>query len=102
MRVVAEPYLKQAAVQYPQAGEWLESFRIICRKSKWKNIVDLRRAYPHADLVEVKSKRKVIVLNVAGNKYRLMIAAHFTRQIIYTLRFMTHAEYSKEAWKNEL
>jgi len=33
---------------------------------------------------------------------RRLIAAHFNRQTIFTLRFMTHAEYSKDHWKNEL
>jgi hypothetical protein len=27
---------------------------------------------------------------------------HFDQQIVYTLRFMTHAEYSKEKWKDRL
>ena len=44
----------------------------------------------------------MIVLNVAGNKYRLVIAAHFNRGIVYTLRSMTHAEYSKQKWKDDL
>jgi len=80
----------------------LINFRKICKSAKWKNIVDLRRTYPHADLVTVESGRTVIVLNVAGNKYRLLIAAYFNRQIIFTLKFLTHAEYSKSHWKNEL
>ena len=33
---------------------------------------------------------------------RLIGAAHFNRQIVYTLRFMTHAEYSKDRWKDTL
>ncbi|MDQ3621659.1 MAG: type II toxin-antitoxin system HigB family toxin [Verrucomicrobiota bacterium] len=27
---------------------------------------------------------------------------HFNRQIVFTLRFLTHPEYSKGAWKTEL
>jgi mRNA interferase HigB len=33
---------------------------------------------------------------------RLIAAVHFNRQIVYTLRFMTHAEYSKDRWKETL
>jgi len=102
IRIITEPFLKLAASQFPQAREWLEAFHKSCKSSVWKNIVDLRSAYPHADLVKVKSGRIVIVLNVAGNKYRLVIAVHFNRGIVYTLRFMTHAEYSKQNWRNEL
>lgn len=96
IRIVTEFFLKQTAERYPQAGEWLIAFQKSCKTAKWKTIVDLRKVHPHADLAKVKSGRTVIILNVAGNKYRLLIAAHFNRQTIFTLRFMTHAEYSKE------
>ncbi|MCL4177564.1 MAG: type II toxin-antitoxin system HigB family toxin [Verrucomicrobia bacterium] len=36
------------------------------------------------------------------NGYRLIAAIHFDRQTAYTLRFLTHAEYSRERWKDEL
>ncbi len=53
-------------------------------------------------MVRVRSGRQVLVFNVCGNKFRLVVAAHFNRQIIYTLLLMTHAEYSKHAWKEKL
>jgi hypothetical protein len=28
--------------------------------------------------------------------------AHYNRQLVYTLRFMTRAEYSKDGWKETL
>ena len=87
---------------HPQAAGWLENFRKIALDAAWRDVNEMRRTYPHADMVRVKSGRIVIVLNVAGNKYRLVTAVHFRTQIIFTLRFLTHAEYSKEAWKDEL
>jgi mRNA interferase HigB len=50
----------------------------------------------------VGSGKSAVVFNVCGNTYRLIVAIHFDRQIAYTLRFLTHAEYSKDSWKNEL
>ena len=44
----------------------------------------------------------MLVFNVCGNTYRLIVAIHFDRQLVYTLRFLTHAEYSKDRWKDEL
>jgi mRNA interferase HigB len=44
----------------------------------------------------------VLVFNIHRNDYRLIAAAHFNRQIVYTLRSMTHAEYSKDHWKETL
>ena len=102
MRIVTEPFLHEMGRRYPQAAHWLESFRSIAKRATWKSLIELRRTYPHADIVTVKSGRTVVVLNVAGNKYRLISAIHFNQQIIFTLRFLTHAEYSKESWKIEL
>lgn len=102
MRILTEPFLKAMAARFPQAAQWLDSFRKITRAAKWQSIMEMRAIYPHADAVTVRSQRTVIVLNVAGNKYRLIIAAHFNQQMIYTLRFLTHAEYSKNQWKNDL
>lgn len=44
----------------------------------------------------------VTVFNIGGNKYRLIVAIHYNRGLIYVLRFFTHAEYSKNAWKEVL
>lgn len=50
----------------------------------------------------VGSRRTVTVFNACGNKYRLLAAIHYNRKIVFTLRFLTHAEYSKDEWKNDL
>ena len=72
------------------------------RAAAWRNLADVRRCYGSADMVLVGSKKPVIVFNVCGNTYRLIVAMHFDRQMAYTLRFLTHAEYSKDTWKDEL
>lgn len=64
--------------------------------------MDVRRTYPGTDAVRVRSGRQVLVFNIRRNDYRLIVATHFNRQIVYTLRFMTHAEYSKDDWKETL
>jgi mRNA interferase HigB len=102
MRIVTEPFLKSMATRFPQAAGWLAAFLKNARAASWNNIVELRRAYPHADSVTVRSGRTVIIFNAAGNKFRLIAAIHFNAQIIFTLRFLTHAEYSKNQWKDDL
>jgi|HubBroStandDraft_6_1064221.scaffolds.fasta_scaffold1055038_1 mRNA-degrading endonuclease HigB of HigAB toxin-antitoxin module len=36
------------------------------------------------------------------NTYRMICAIHFNTGKVFMLRFMTHANYSKAKWKNEL
>ena len=102
MRIIAEPFLKEMATRHPQASSWINDFIRTVRKAAWKNLTEMRRSYPHADLVKVGSGRKIVALNVAGNKYRAILSVHFNRQIVFTLNFLTHAEYSKQNWKAEL
>ena len=99
MRIIKEGFLKQAAREYPKAAS---SWRKVVRSAAWRNLVELRRTYPGTDLVKMQSGRRGLVFNVCRNDYRLIAAVHFNRQIVYTLRFMTHAEYSKDRWKAEL
>jgi mRNA interferase HigB len=60
-----------------------------------------RQTFPHADQVTVKSNRTVTVFNIT-NAFRLITAIHYNRQEIFTMRFLTHAEYSKNTWTSSL
>lgn len=102
VRIVKESFLKQAAERYPKAGKYLGSWIRILRAASWRSLTEVRACYPSADMVLVRSKKPVIVFNVCGNTYRLIVAMHFDRQMAYTLRFLTHADYSKGGWKDEL
>jgi mRNA interferase HigB len=51
----------------------------------------------------VSSGNPVVVFNIRGNKYRLIVAIHYRPSgRVFVLRFLTHAEYDKEKWKAEL
>ena len=102
MRIIRIPFLVKAAEEHPKARKWIESWRSIVQKAKWKNIQELKASYPSADTVKVTSGKNVVVFDVCHNDYRLVAAIHYNRSIVYTLRFMTHAEYSKGKWKKEL
>jgi len=102
VRIIKESFLRDAATAYPKAAKYLAVWIASVRAARWENLSDLRRVYPSADLVVVGSGKSVIGFNVCGNTYRLIVAVHFDRGMVYTLRFFTHAEYSKEEWKDEL
>ena len=80
----------------------MDAWRKTVKMATWRNLVDVRRSYPDTDAIKVRSGRQVLIFNIRRNDFRLIVAAHFNRQIVYTLRFMTHAEYSKERWKESL
>jgi len=102
MRIIKESMLHDAALRYPTARGWLEAWNATIRAAHWMSFVDLKKIYAAADIVKVQSGRNVVVFNVCGNTFRLIVAIHFNRQIVYTLYFLTHAEYSKNQWKRNL
>jgi mRNA interferase HigB len=102
VRIIKEAFLVAAGREHPPAALHLGVWRKTVKTAAWRSLVDVRRSYPDTDVVTVRSGRTVLVFNLRRNDYRLIAAAHFNRQIVYTLRFMTHAEYSKDRWKDTL
>jgi mRNA interferase HigB len=88
--------------KHPTARSSLLGWLALVKVAKFKNFVALRQVYRSADQVQVASGRKVIVFNISGNNYRLFAAVHFNTQRVFALRFLTHAEYSKNQWKEKL
>ena len=102
LRVIKEQFLKEAARPNSKAGKWPEVWRTVVKAAEWRSIEDVRKTYPSADPVKVDSGRNVTIFNVCGNDFRLITAIHYDKQRLYTLRFLTHAEYDKNKWKKDL
>ncbi|HEX4124858.1 MAG TPA: type II toxin-antitoxin system HigB family toxin [Tepidisphaeraceae bacterium] len=102
MHVIAAKAIRDYALAYKDAATWLAAFLERAEAAKWNSIRDVRRVYPHADTVKVRSDNDVIVFNACGNNYRLITAIHFNRGKMYVLRFLTHDEYNKDQWKDQL
>jgi mRNA interferase HigB len=102
MRIITKQRLALYARIHPAARGALEHWHNVARYSDWGSLVDLRAVFPHADPVRVQSGRTVLVFNVKGNAYRLITAVHFDRRKLFVLLFLTHADYSRDQWKQTL
>lgn len=102
MRIISEARIHDYCRQYADAAESLRSFLAIARRAEWRHLQDLRSTYSHADAVLVESGKTVTVLNVRGNRYRLILAIHYNTGRVFVLRFFPHAEYDKGSWKRQL
>ena len=101
MRIITRKFLEAAKSTHAKARAPLDHWHRITRAAKWQNLTQARQSFPHADQVTVSSGRTVTVFNIT-NDFRLITAIHYNRQEVFTLRFLTHAEYNKDSWKSAL
>jgi mRNA interferase HigB len=71
-------------------SHWYE----IVSKTDFASFAALRTTFPSADQVG-----KFTVFNIGGNKYRLISAIHYNRKKVYIRHVLTHAEYSRDRWR---
>jgi mRNA interferase HigB len=102
VKVIKPATVRQWARKHPTAASSLSGWLALVKAASFEDFIALRKVYRTADQVQVASGRKVIVFNISGNNYRLIAAVHFNTQRAFALRFMTHAEYSKNKWKETL
>ena len=102
MRIIKPAALEEFWKKYPKSKPSLSNWFKIAKIAKWKHLADVRTHFPATDAVKMKSGSMVTIFNISGNAYRLIVAIHYNREIVYLLRFLTHADYSKESWKNDL
>ena len=102
MRIITEPRIREYAKLHPLAGSSLIRWREIIKAADWKSFQDLKKAWKSADVVKVNSGRTVVVFNIGGNNFRLIVAVHYDRQKVFILGFYPHQEYSKDDWRGQL
>ncbi len=93
MRIIARKTLRQFWEQPGRrdAEQPLKAWIDEAEDADWKRPQDIKDHYRHASFVG----HDRVVFNVAGNKYRLIVAVRYDKGIVY-IRFLgTHAEYDK-------
>lgn len=81
---------------------WLET----TEAATWRNIQDIRRTFKATDGVPVRVSGHgtvvATVFNIKGNEYRLITTINFDSAVVVVRELLTHAEYSKDAWRARL
>jgi mRNA interferase HigB len=94
MRIIAESRLKRMAEEHGDCVNQVATWIRVVRTARWQSLVDVRRTYPHADLVG-----DLTVFNIKGNDYRLIVGMDYRWGRVYIKHLLTHAEYDKGEWK---
>lgn len=100
MNVVSRKLLNDFGARHPGAKNPLDAWYKIASAAIWRNLAEVRRTYPHADLVG-----RLTVFNLGGHKYRLVAKITYpmgtASGTLYLRAILTHAEYDREEWKHD-
>ena len=93
MRIIAIKTIKDFwdDLDYGDSEQPLKAWYHEVRKEEWKTPNDIKKKYKSTSIL----KNKRVVFNIAGNKYRLVVAVKYNLQIIYVRFIGTHEEYNK-------
>ncbi len=97
MRIISKVKIREFWQQHPGAVVPLKYWYRIAKDAKWQSFTDVRKTFASADSYKI-----LVIFNIAGNKYRLITKIEYGLGIIYIGKVMTHSEYSKDKWKDEL
>ncbi len=93
MNVISKPHLLELAAKHPNAlpaaTDWLK----MAKKADWKSLQEIRNMLPSTDQVG-----SLLIFNIKGNSYRLIVRVGYVSQRLYIKDFLTHAEYDKKEW----
>lgn len=93
MHVISKHPFDEAATKYPNQRQAIIDLYRVLRKAKFKSPEEMRRVFPSLD--NFKHKDKWWVLNIGGNRLRLIAFIQFFQNRMYVKQIMTHAEYDK-------
>jgi mRNA interferase HigB len=97
MRIISKARLKEFWQQHSDAEASLKHWHKTVKAAKWRIFADVRKTFASVDSYKI-----LVIFNISGNKYRLVAKIEYKLGIVYVGKVMTHAEYSRDKWKDEL
>jgi mRNA interferase HigB len=96
MHVISFRRLRGFSAEHADAEAPLWRWFKIADEARWSDFAELRVSCPSADRVG-----HLFVIDIGGNKGRLIIEAFFRDQVVLIRRILTHREYDTGEWKQQ-
>lgn len=91
MRVIALSTLRECWQKHPDAEVPLRAWYAIVRRALWRRPAEVKAAYRSASF----AANNRVIFNIKGNDYRLVVAVHYNRGLMFVRFVGTHREYDK-------
>ena len=86
-----------AQARYPESGSALDFWYRAMKRGRFATFAELRATFGNVDKVG-----PLFVLDVGGNKLRLIAAVHFSVGKVFVRHVLNHAEYDPGVWKRRV
>jgi mRNA interferase HigB len=91
MRVIAKRTLRLFWEANADAERALRDWYAIAASAEWLGPADIKRQFRNASFVG----NSRVVFNIAGNKYRLIVLARYSKKILFVRFVGSHVEYDQ-------
>jgi mRNA interferase HigB len=102
MRVISHKALTAFFARWPTAAKPLNEWYRRTLNARWSNFTDVKATFGQTDQARVKSGATVAIFDIGGNKFRLVAMISYRKGKVYVLRVMTHKQYDRDPWKEQL
>ena len=97
VHVISYKRLRKFGELHADCHDALDNWFKVAKKAEWSNLVEVQSIFPKAEAVG-----NFTVFNIKGNHYRLIASIDYKKQLVFIKYILTHAEYDKGSWKNDL
>lgn len=91
MRIIALGTLREFWKKHADAETPLRSWYALASRADWRSPADVKETYRSASFIA----NNRVVFNIKGNDYRLVVAVHYNRRMMFVRFVGTHHEYDK-------
>jgi len=91
MNIIAKRTLVDFYTKHPETEQALKSWYLIVKKANWEKSSDIQSMFNSADSIQ----GNIIVFNICGNNYRLIVKFNYLANTGYIKFIGTHKQYGK-------
>ena len=96
MHIISKKALVDFWLTHRESRTPLSTWYTICKRTNFENFAHLKATFGSIDKVG-----KFTVVDIGGNKWRLITIVNYSTHKIYVRDVLTHDEYDRDFWKRE-
>lgn len=93
MHVISRKLFNEAAIRYPNEAAAIDHVYLVLRRGCFQSPEALKKVFPSLD--NFKYQDKWWVIDIGGNKLRLIVFIAFRDNRLYVKHLVNHTEYDK-------